>query len=110
MAASSLRKVRDQLDAEQLLSELQRSRRDLRSFCRDRGIDGRSLACWQRRLDRRTSPPPAPAPPLRLLEIAPPQAPVQARYRLCFDDFVLELDDHFQPETLTRLLAVVRAC
>ena len=101
------RKVRDHEEAVELLSALSASGLPLSEFSRLRGIDGRSLHCWQLNLR------PAAAPPsggLRLLElsVARPERPV-ASYRIRFDGVEIEIDDHFREETLGRLLQVL-AC
>ena len=107
----SRRKIGDQHEAEALLTELVRSGQDLVSFCRARGLDGRSLGCWRTNLRRRR---PAPAPgfahpaTLRLFEVAaaPSRPPSAASYRIRVGDIVVEVGDDFQDDTLRRLIAV----
>ena len=102
------RKVRDHQDAVELLDALASSQLPLAEFSRSRGIDGRSLHCWQLNLR-----PLSPSPPrgLRLVELTAsrPDRPL-AKYCVRFDGVEVEVDDHFHDDTLARLLAVVAAC
>ena len=89
-------------DAEGLVAEWRASKRALPGWCAARGIDGRSLRYWADRLDRA---------PLRLLEVTPcPSSQVGSGLRLLVEDVVVEVGDGFLPETLARVLAVVRGC
>ena len=107
------RKVRDHNDAAELLDALEASGQSLSDFCRERGLDGRSLNCWRTNLQRDVAPA---ASGLRLVELAaapsPPAAPHSqpAVYRVVLDGCEVEVDDHFREDTLARLLAVVGAC
>ena len=105
MAAGARRKVHDRDDALALLDELADSDLDLRSFCRLKGVDGRSLQCWRTNLSRRS-------PPVRLVELVPraPLPTTTARYRIHRNECVIEVDDAFRSDTLTRLLDVLGAC
>ncbi len=89
-------------EAEGLVAAWRLSKRTLPSWCASRGIDGRSLRHWVERLDRA---------PLRLMDVTPgvPEAGTP-RLRLLVEDVVVEVGDGFLPETLARVLAVVRAC
>jgi len=101
------RKVRDHEEAVKLLSALAASSLPLAEFSRSRGIDGRSLHCWQLNL-RAPAPPPSGGLRLMELSVGRPDRPV-ASYRIRFDGVEIEVDDHFREETLGRLLRVV-AC
>ena len=71
------------------------------AWCASEGIDGRSLGAYRSRL-----------PAVRLVEVeleAPASAPASV-YRVEVADVVIELDEHFGSETLSRLLEVVRSC
>jgi hypothetical protein len=100
------RKVRDHKEAVELLSSLATSGLSLVEFSRSRGIDGRSLHCWQLNL----RPPTPTSGGLRLMELAvqQPDRPA-ASYRIRFDGVEIEVDDDFREDTLGRLLAVL-AC
>lgn len=102
------RKVRDHQEAVELLDALAASRLTLAEFSHSRGIDGRSLHCWQLNLRPLSSPPPR---GLRLVELTAPKPdrPL-AKYCVRFDGIEVEVDDHFHDDTLARLLAVVVAC
>jgi hypothetical protein len=83
-------------EAEALVAEWRMSKRALPSWCASRGIDGRSRRHRVDRLDRA---------PLRLLDVTPSGSP---RLRLFVEDVVVEVGEGFLPDTLARVLAVVR--
>ncbi len=89
-------------EAEGLVAEWRLSKRALPGWCASRGIDGRSLRHWVDRLDRA---------PLRLMDVTPRvPAAGSPRLRLFIEDVVVEVGDGFLPDTLARVLAVVRGC
>lgn len=98
---SARRKVSAE-EAEGLVAEWRSSKRALPVWCETRGIDGRSLRYWADRLDRA---------PVRLVDVTP-RAPSGDRpgLRLLVEDVVVDVPDGFVPDTLTRVLAVVRGC
>ncbi len=106
--AAKRRKVRDERDAWELLEDLDASGLELRRFCEQRGVDGRSLNCWRRNLDA-TVDESEPAR-LRLVEVVERRPARRAEYRLSVGDVVIEVDDDFQDDTLVRLLRVASAC
>lgn len=66
------------------------------------GIDGRSLRDWAGRLDRA---------PVRLVDVTPRAPSAEGPgLRLWVEDVVVEVGDGFLPDTLARVLAVVRGC
>ena len=99
------RKVRDEDDAWELLDEWEASGLELRDFCEQRGINGRSLNCWRLNLGARE-----PEPTLRLVEVVTAQPAHKAEYRVAVGDVVVQVDDDFRDDTLARLLRVVSAC
>lgn len=103
--AMAKRKVRDEPEAERLLLELDETGQELVAFCRARGIDGRSLGCWRRNLERRGRS----FGGVRLLELTPRESS-PAWYRVVVGDVAVEVEDDFRDDTLRRLLAVVRSC
>lgn len=113
------RKITSAEEARLLLDEQRVLGVDIPTFCRERGLDGRSLNCWRLNLARNpSSRGRTEARELRVVEVAWPQAPRPPaapregapRYRLDVGDVVIAVDDDFQEDTLARLLAVVRAC
>ena len=100
------RKVRDEDDAHELLDEWEGSGLELRDFCQRRGIDGRSLHCWNLNLEAREAEP----APLRLVEVMTPRPTCKAAYRLSIGEVLIEVDDDFHDDTLARLIRVAAAC
>lgn len=105
---TGMRKVQDRREATDLLSELGASGESLSSFCRRRGVDGRSLQCWRTNLSR--SGPREGGQGLRLVELTLPRSQATSRYRVHVGGATVEVEDDFQDSTLARLLAVVRSC
>ena len=121
--ATTRRKITSAEEAHRLLDELAASGEDATAFCRQAGIDGRSLNCWRLNLRRRkVDAGDGGTGPLRLVEVGWPEPGAavgvsgsracgeSGRYRVEVADAVVEVDDSFRDETLARLLAVVRAC
>ena len=106
--AAKRRKVRDKRDAWKLLEDWDASGLELRNFCEQRGLDGRSLNCWHRNLGASVRE--SEQAPLRLMEVVGRQPVRRAEYRLSVGDVVIEVDDDFQDDTLARLLRVASAC
>lgn len=104
------RKVRDRDDAVELLDALARSGLSRAEFCRDRGIDGRSLHCWERNLGRLAGDATQEVSTLRLLEVTVASPRRSATYRVHLGDVVVEVDDHFVDDTLARLVGVLSTC
>ncbi len=113
------RKVNDREEAQHLLAALAASGERLSPFCRRRGIDGRSLNCWQRNLSRGFASASASARPMRLVELVSTSAAhasaaalsaPRPRYRIAVSDVTLEVNDDFADETVARLLELVRSC
>jgi hypothetical protein len=99
------RKVVDEEDAHELLDAWEESRGSFRAFCAEQGVDGRSLQCWRQNLGRQED-----AAAVRLVELTSPTSTARASYRVVLGDIAIEVDDGFQEDTLTRLLAVVAGC
>ncbi len=102
------RKVRDHEEAAELLDALDVSGLTLSEFCRQRGVDGRSLHCWQRNTDRRGGP--SSSQGLRLMELTVARPAPVASYRVLVNGLAIEVDDHFRQDTLARLIEVAAAC
>ena len=110
------RKIRDEHDAQTCLTAQVASGMGLPAWCRQAGIDGRSLNMWRLQLARRGA-----RPRLSLVEWLPAQRSVEAVqdrggrveapcYRVVRGDFVVEVPTNFDSETLQRLLRVVAVC
>lgn len=97
-----LRKVRDREEARWCLEAAESSGLHRADWARSNGIDARSLNAWRLNLGRR-------GPTTRLVELVPREVPA-ARYTVRFGDFVVEVDERFDEETLRRLLDVVASC
>ena len=100
---SPRRKVADREEALELLAAWEGSGETFGAFCEDYGVDGRSLHCWKRNLDRRH----AAKEPIRLIELTPVSASSGAIYRITVGSVTVEVGDDFHDDTLARLLAVV---
>lgn len=103
------RKVASREEAQQLLEEWEESEESFVDFCTAKKVDGRSLHCWRLNLGRH-QPRVVDAPPqVRLVELTVSKTEaVRTVYRLLVGDTTIEIDDNFRPDTLTRLLEVVR--
>ena len=108
MPVGALRKVLDRADAEDLLHDWAGSGLEFRDFCTRERVDGRSLRCWRTNLRRRSSRDSG----VQLVELTLSQTLSSARavYRVLVGDVVVEVDDGFREDTLSRLLGVVARC
>ncbi len=98
------RKISGKSEAVALLEEWRSESVDFKVFCKERGIDGRSLQCWRMNFSRREPE------PVRLLELTIPREENVACYQIRVGDFTVEVNDDFRDETLSRLLTVVGRC
>ncbi len=117
--SKSRRKVNDREEAQHLVAELAASGDQLSPFCRRRGIDARSLNCWQRNLSRGYASAAAIPRPMRIVELvtasaahasAPAPSTPRPRYRMAVNDVTIEVNDDFADQTVARLLELVRSC
>lgn len=102
-------------EARELLRRLIDSDLELSEFCAEHGIDGRSLNCWRRNMERHEATMVAPqssaSQGLRLVELVPTTSPrPPTTYRVHVGDVVIQLDDQFDDDTLARLVRVVTQC
>jgi hypothetical protein len=106
MGAVTRRKVENREDAERLLRGWEVSKREFRTFCASRGVDGRSLRWWKRHLREEGEG------GVQLVELAVTDPPSSARamYRVVVGEVAVEVDDGFREDTLLRLLGVVSRC
>jgi len=99
-------KIRDDADARACLAAMERSALPLAKWAQAHGIDGRSLHAWRHNLGSRRGE----SVQLRMVELTV-AAPVQrGRYIVHLGDLAVEVDEHFDPETLRRLLDAVAEC
>ena len=105
MSTSPKRKVHDRREAEALLAAWRASGLSFIKFCNREKVDGRSLQCWRINVARAATD-----APIQLVELAPMKADTSVTYRVRLGDVVIEVDDAFRDDTLSRLLAVVAAC
>lgn len=102
------RKIRDVTEARMFLDAAEASRMTRAQWARENGIDGRSLNAWRLNLERRRGPEPA---TLRVVELVPTTATRSGPpLRVRCGPFVVEVDDDFDDDFLTRVLTVVAAC
>ena len=102
------RKIRDVAEARTFLDAAEASRMTRAQWARENGIDGRSLNAWRLNLERRRTATPT---TLRVVELVPTATPrVGTPLRVRCGRFVVEVDDDFDDDILTRLLTVVAAC
>lgn len=110
----SKRKIKDEVEARKCLADVSASRLSLAEWARAHGVDGRSLNSWRVNLARREGGRP------RLVEWVPSGAAAvetapfrmlePARYTVRCGDLAVEVDEHFNADTLRRLLRVVASC
>jgi hypothetical protein len=106
-----MRKIKDEFEARACLTKVAASGRPLAVWARGHGIDGRSLNSWKTNMERRGTRrrPPAPSTKPRFVEIVA-RTEALARYVVIVGDVRVEVDDSFRAETLSRLVAALRAC
>jgi hypothetical protein len=79
-----------------------------REWARQHGVDGRSLYAWEKKVG---SDDPLPGEKVAgLVELIPDSRAEESRYVVQCGRFAVEVDEHFDEETLGRLLKVVAAC
>jgi len=119
------RKIEDAKEARKCLSAAKASGLTNAAWARREGIDGRSLHAWlmnlsrgaksrsSTRAPRKSKSKSKPGRPrmVELVPVAMPRATTTVpRYAVRFGELSIEVDDHFEEETLRRLLRVVASC
>lgn len=111
------RKIKDAKDARRCLSAAKASRLTNAAWARREGIDGRSLHAWLMNLSRgaksrssKRGPRKSKSARPRMVELVPVAMPRPTRYTVRCGELSIEVDDHFEEETLLRLLRVVASC
>lgn len=112
------RKIHDADDADAQLAAARAAGLSNRDWASRNGICGRSLHLWSVHRERALHPP-APPPPFVELVAAPARLPqvvsvgmpkAETLLRLHLEGVAIDVPVGFDPETLSRVLGVVRAC
>lgn len=117
------RKITDEHEARRCLAAARRTGESAGAWARAHGIDGRSLNAWRVNLGRRgagrSAKRPRTArlptamvvrPRAALVELVPASRPGAGRYVVHVGELRVEVGDDFAPETLRRIVEVLRAC
>ena len=110
------RKIRDEGDARRCMTAVKASGLSRSEWARQRGIDGRSLFAWVKKLERgeKRRIPQMPEPKRKkrrgMVELIADRASAERRYLIRCGQFSVEVDDHFDEATVVRLLKVLAAC
>lgn len=115
------RKIKDAKDARECLSAAKASGLTNAEWARQEGIDGRSLNAWRMNLgvsaksrsSKKSRCSKSKATPPRMVELVAPaksSMPKRPRYAVRFGELTIEVDEHFEEETLRRLVRVVASC
>lgn len=105
------RKIINEQDARRCLRAARSTRGGVAAWARAHGVDGRSLNAWRVNLGRRgVTRVRAVAP--RMVELVPaaPRATVRTPYVLRVGGVELEVGDDFEPESLRRLVGLLKSC
>jgi hypothetical protein len=111
----SKRRIKDEAEAVKCLAEVVASGLTLAGWSRLHGIDGRSLHSWRLNLARRDLDTPkmvewVPRGPCPTLEAGPGPRQERGRYTIWCGEIAVQVDDHFNADTLLRLLRAVTTC
>jgi hypothetical protein len=118
---SQQRKITDEFDARRCLAAARRAGGDIGAWARANGVDGRSLNTWRMNLARRGSARASSAARSRTAEVASsratlvelipaPRSSTGGRYVVHVGTTRVEVGDDFDPNTLRRIVEVLRAC
>jgi transposase-like protein len=105
------RKVFNEQDARRCLAAVNRTGRELATWARQHGVDGRSLNLWRVNLERRGGVRERRAP--KLVEVVVAQTPVvpaSAPLVLRVGGVELEVGSSFDEGALRRLVRVLKTC
>lgn len=106
----SRRKVPNAETAQAWLAAAQHSGLTRVEWCKEAGVDARSLQAWRVALARRAARPAAQFVELVERDAQPPPAPAAYPLRLQLRDVVIEVAPGFHADSLAEVLRVVRAC
>lgn len=102
------RKLRNEQDAKRCVAARKASGLSRREWAKQHGVDGRTLYAWEKKFD--SAPPEQRGTLAGLVELLPASPAQESRYVVQCGRFAVEVDEHFDEETLGRLLKVVSAC
>jgi transposase-like protein len=105
------RKVFNEQDARRCLAAVNRTGRELATWARQHGVDGRSLNLWRVNLERRGGVRERRAPKLGEVVVAQtPVVPASASLVLRVGGVELEVGSSFDEGALRRLVRVLKTC
>ncbi len=103
------RKVLNEQDARRCLAAVKASGRELATWAREHGVDGRSLNLWRVNLERRAVVRVRAVEP-RLVELVAVPAVTRTPFVLRIGGVELEVGGSFDEASLRRLVAVLKSC
>lgn len=106
-----MRKIESESEARRCLASVASSGMSLKEWARAHGIDGRSLHAWKMNLERGSGmPTSARTASMQLVELVPAPSSSSSRYVLHVGPVSVEFGDDFEPDTLRRVIEVLRSC
>lgn len=107
MPTAAGRRLTGEEDARRCLRAAEGSQLGRRAWAHANGVNARSLNAWRLILGRKSRP----APVLRLVEVVAATVPAaEATYAVRIGELRIEVDRHFDPVVLRRLIAAVSPC
>lgn len=106
------RRVFNEQDARRCLAAVKASRRELATWAREHGVDGRSLNLWRVNLERRGAGRVRAAATPRLVEVVArvPEVVARAPFVLRIGGVELEVAASFDDGALRRLVGLLKSC
>lgn len=104
------RKVFNEQDARRCLAAVKASRRELATWAREHGVDGRSLNLWRVNLERRGAVRVRAAAPRMLEVVVAPAHAARAPFVLRIAGVELEVGASFDEGALRRLVGLLKSC
>lgn len=110
------RKIRDERDARRCMAKADAAGGSRAEWARSHGIDGRSLYAWGKNLEKGDKTRARKKTVGRrkkhdgLVELVAGTSRAGGRYVIRRGEFAIEVDGHFDEETVVRLLTIVAAC
>lgn len=110
------RKIRDEQDARRCMAAAKAAGRSRGEWARRHGIDGRSLCAWGKNLERGDKTRRASKAGCRrdkrggVVELIAAASRGGSRYVVRCGQVAVEVDEHFDEATLTRLLRIIAVC